>query len=49
MNGDGPLMIWSMNKVPQSDNFEFTKLQNGLWRGELKHANGNKEYIIVAK
>ncbi len=43
---DGPLLLWSDNKEPKSDNFEFTKLENGLWRGELSKSNENKEYII---
>ena len=49
MQEDGPLMIWCDNKVPQSTNFEFTKLDNGLWYGELTKPDNNKEYSIVAK
>jgi hypothetical protein len=45
---EGPILIWSDNKVPQSDCFEFTKLENGLWRGELCKKNSRKEYTIVA-
>ena len=46
---DGPIMIWSGSKVPQSASFNFTKLQNGLWRGELKTPNKEKEYTIMAR
>ncbi|WP_372774746.1 Sip1-related alpha-galactosidase [Mangrovibacterium sp.] len=49
MMEDGPLMIWSDGKVPASDNFEFTQLENGLWRGELKQATEHKEYIISTR
>lgn len=44
---DGPLLLWSNNKVPQSENFEFEKLENGLWRGELIQSKSDKEYSIV--
>lgn len=43
---DGPLLLWADNKVPESDNFEFTKLANGLWRGELKNPASSGEYKI---
>ncbi len=46
---DGPIMLWTENKEPFSDNFEFSKLENGLWRGELSNSNKNKEYTIVRK
>ncbi|MEI6865748.1 Sip1-related alpha-galactosidase [Flavicella sp.] len=46
---DGPLLLWSITKKPLSDNFIFTKLQGGLWRGELIKSNNNKEYIIVSE
>ncbi len=48
MMEDGPLMIWCVDKTPVSDNFKFTKLENGLWRGELNRATADKEYIISA-
>lgn len=43
---DGPLMLWSDNKIPYSENFEFIKLDNGLWRGKLIKANSDKLYVI---
>ncbi|GIZ09694.1 Sip1-related alpha-galactosidase [Flavobacterium sp. UMI-01] len=43
---DGPILIWTENKTPQSENFQFTKLENGLWKGELVKPNGNKTYTI---
>jgi len=49
MMEDGPLLLWSDHKVPVSDNFEFTKLENGLWRGELKNPVSNREYTISVR
>ncbi len=46
---EGPILIWSDNKEPRSDNFEFTKLENGLWRGEMIKSNTNQKYIISGK
>ena len=49
MMEDGPLLLWSDNKEPQSENFEFSKLDNGLWRGELSKPDIKKEYVISAR
>ncbi len=46
MMEDGPLLLWADNKEPQSDNFKFTKLENGLWCGELSKTSVNKAYLI---
>ncbi len=45
---DGPILLWSKNKKPFSENFEFTKLDNGLWKGELIKPTKNSVYIIKA-
>ncbi|MGQ1786137.1 Sip1-related alpha-galactosidase [Saccharicrinis sp. GN24d3] len=45
---DGPILLWSDNKKPSSEYFKFSKLENGLWRGELRKSNENREYIISA-
>lgn len=44
---DGPILLWADNKIPQSENFQFKKLENGLWRGELIKPNSDKKYIII--
>jgi hypothetical protein len=46
---DGPILLWSDNKVPQSENFEFTELCNGLWYGDFIKADRDKKYMIVAR
>lgn len=43
---DGPILLWTDNKIPQSENFQFKKLKNGLWKGELILPGIKKEYII---
>lgn len=44
---DGPLMLWSKSKIPSSENFVFTKMENGLWCGELVKSTSSNEYTIV--
>ncbi|MBP0904157.1 Sip1-related alpha-galactosidase [Mariniflexile gromovii] len=46
---DGPILIWTDNKIPHSENFEFTKLENGLWKGELMKPNSDRSYTIIEK
>ncbi|ALJ05389.1 hypothetical protein APS56_09775 [Pseudalgibacter alginicilyticus] len=46
---DGALLIWTNKKVPYSENFEFKKLENGLWRGELMKPNSDRNYTIIKK
>lgn len=46
---DGPVVLWTDNKVPVSDSFEFIALKDGLWRGELTRPNANKEYVIAVR
>ncbi|MDE3742682.1 Sip1-related alpha-galactosidase [Maribacter polysaccharolyticus] len=46
---DGPLLLWSDNKIPHSENFEFTKLENGLWKGELIKPDSDRKYNIIGK
>jgi len=43
---DGPILLWSDGKIPTSENFEFTKLEDGLWRGELTLPDNKQEYVI---
>ncbi|MGQ1786150.1 Sip1-related alpha-galactosidase [Saccharicrinis sp. GN24d3] len=49
MKEDGPVLLWSQNKIPESSSFSFKKLENGLWQGDLIQANEKKEYTINAK
>ncbi|MFY0714912.1 hypothetical protein J1D01_14645 [Seonamhaeicola sp. NFXS20] len=46
---DGPLLIWTDNKIPYSENFEFTKEENGLWKGDLMKPNSDRIYNIIEK
>lgn len=43
---DGDIYVWSKTKTPVSENFEFTKMQNGLWYGTLTNKAPSKEYVI---
>jgi len=43
---DGPILLWSKNKKPSSENFKFTKLDTGLWKGELIKSTTNRVYTI---
>ncbi|SDR65382.1 Raffinose synthase or seed imbibition protein Sip1 [Polaribacter sp. KT25b] len=47
MKEDGPVLLWSNGKIPISENFEFKKLKNGLWQGELVKPNSNSAYLIL--
>lgn len=44
---DAQLMLWSKVKTVLSENFVFTKMDNGLWQGELTKPTKNNEYTIV--
>lgn len=44
---EGPILLWSDGKIPTSENFEFKKLEDGLWQGTLTKSNNNQEYIIT--
>jgi hypothetical protein len=46
---NGSILLWANQKIPQSDNFIFTELANGLWQGELIKVNNNQEYSIQKK
>ncbi len=46
LHEDGPLLIWSRDKRPESINFEFEAMGNGLWKGELKNPEFTKTYSI---
>lgn len=43
---NSPVMLWSESKIPSSENFEFTKMPNGLWYGKLIMPTKNNEYIF---
>jgi len=45
---DGPVMLWSESKTPSSENFIFTKMNHGLWRGEPTKTTIDKIYTIVS-
>jgi len=44
---NGPILLWTEHKIPQSENFEFTKQEQGLWYGRLLKPTQNNEYIII--
>ncbi|MBU3011301.1 alpha-galactosidase [Polaribacter vadi] len=46
---DGTLLLWSHGKTPVSENFEFTDVGNGLWKGNLIKPAENSIYIIHKK
>jgi hypothetical protein len=47
MMEDGPLLLWCNTKIPSSANFEFIKLSEGLWHGELTKMNDDKVYSVI--
>lgn len=49
MEENGPLLVWTNGKVPYSKNFEFKKLENGLWYGELINPNDDLVYTIAKR
>jgi len=46
---DGALLIWTNNKTPISENFEFANQGNGLWLGKLIKPNIDRVYTITKK
>ncbi|WP_406684719.1 hypothetical protein N1F78_03040 [Seonamhaeicola sp. MEBiC1930] len=43
---NGSLLLWTNGKIPQSENFEFAPLENGLWSGKLVKPKTDNKYII---
>ena len=45
----GPIFIWCKDKIPISGNFNFKKIDKGLYYGELTKGNTEMLFTINAK
>lgn len=46
---NGPFLLWTDDKTPQSENLVCTKQANGLWLVEIIKPSTTKKYTIVVK
>jgi hypothetical protein len=43
---NGDILFWSDHKAPKSENFKFTEISKGLYKGKLIKENKGRVYII---